>query len=59
VAKYQRRWKPGSFKPLRDAAGKRDKAERYVVLRGHDRGEIISKAEKIRRVFGLHDQIGG
>jgi hypothetical protein len=53
MAKTPRLWKPGSFKPLR-VDGKRDKAERYIVTHGKDAGAIISKAERIRRVFGLH-----
>jgi hypothetical protein len=53
MAKKPHLWKPGSFKPLR-VDGKRDKAERYIVTHGKNAGAIISKAERIRRVFGLH-----
>jgi hypothetical protein len=47
------RWKRSSFRPLR-VAGKRDKAERVVVLRGKGAGTTISKAEMYRRVYGAH-----
>jgi hypothetical protein len=49
----RRLWKPSSFKPLK-VDGKRDSRERYIVTRGKDAGAIISKAERIKRVFGLH-----
>lgn len=47
------RWKRSSFRPLR-VGGKRDKAERFVVLRGKGAGTTISKAEMYRRVYGAH-----
>ena len=47
------RWKRSSFRPLR-VAGKRDKAERVVVLRGKEAGATISKAEMYRRIYGAH-----
>jgi len=47
------RWKRSSFRPLR-VGGKRDKAERFVVLRGKGAGTTISKAEMYRRVYGAY-----
>ena len=47
------RWKRSSFRSLK-VGGKRDKAERFVVLRGKEAGTTISKAEMYRRVYGAH-----
>jgi hypothetical protein len=47
------RWKRSSFRSLK-VGGKRDKAERFVVLRGKEAGATISKAEMYRRVYGAH-----
>jgi hypothetical protein len=55
MARKPRLWKSGSFKPLY-VGGKRDKARRYIVTHGKDTGEIISLAERSKRVLGLHPE---